>query len=101
MRVIEGEVRLIRSGREEESEILTVERRGVVEPAEAHRVEPLGPMRMRVDFLRSGVTTMGWRREGPIAAPASGSRWLIPECAGNAAPRARPADRPSVYPRVR
>lgn len=51
IRVIEGEVRLIRSGREEEgSEILTVERPGVVEPAETHRVEPLGPMRMRVEF---------------------------------------------------
>ena len=50
IRVIEGEVRLIRSGQEEVSEILTVERHGVVQPAETHRVEPLGPMRMRVDF---------------------------------------------------
>jgi tellurite resistance-related uncharacterized protein len=50
IRVIEGEVRLIRSGGTGEVEILTAERPGVVQPAETHRVEPLGAMRMRVDF---------------------------------------------------
>lgn len=50
IRVIEGEVRLTRAGRAGDAEILTSERPGLVQPAETHRVEPLGPMRMRVDF---------------------------------------------------
>ena len=50
IRVIEGEVRLSRAGGSDEGEILTSARPGVVEPEETHRVEPLGPMRMQVDF---------------------------------------------------
>ena len=50
IRVIEGRLRLERSGRPDGSEILTPDRPAVLQPEEAHRVEPLGPMRMRVDF---------------------------------------------------
>lgn len=56
IRVIEGQLRLIRSGGAGDAEILTAERPGVVQPAETHRVEPLGPMRMRVDFYDRAPT---------------------------------------------
>jgi tellurite resistance-related uncharacterized protein len=49
IRVIEGRLQLQRAdgGREE---ILTPERPGLVLPEQVHRVEPIGTMRMQVDF---------------------------------------------------
>jgi tellurite resistance-related uncharacterized protein len=49
IRVLEGELRYViaESGREE---ILTPDRPGLVVPRQLHFVEPLGPMRMQVEF---------------------------------------------------
>ena len=48
IRVLEGKLRLnFADGGEE---ILTPNRPGLVLPEQAHRVEPIGPMRMQVDF---------------------------------------------------
>jgi tellurite resistance-related uncharacterized protein len=48
IRVLEGKLRLnVADGGEE---ILTPNRPGLVLPEQAHRVEPIGPMRMQVDF---------------------------------------------------
>jgi tellurite resistance-related uncharacterized protein len=49
IRVLEGKLRLYRADSDGE-EILTPERPGLVLPEQAHRVEPIGPMRMQVDF---------------------------------------------------
>ena len=49
IRVLEGELRLVLI--EDGSEtILTPERPGLVLPQQTHRVEPLGRMRMQVEF---------------------------------------------------
>ena len=48
IRVLEGRLRLDRAGGT--SEILTREAPGRIGPGELHCVEPLGPMRMRVEF---------------------------------------------------
>jgi tellurite resistance-related uncharacterized protein len=49
IRVLEGELRLVLT--EDGSEtILTPERPGLVLPQQTHRVEPLGRMRMQVEF---------------------------------------------------
>ncbi len=52
IRVLEGELlyRILEPIPEEL--LLTPERPGVVEPAVAHQVEPRGPVRFRVEFLR-------------------------------------------------
>ena len=49
IRVLEGAVRyvLIDSG---EEELLRPDRPGLIEPGRLHYVEPLGPMRMQVEF---------------------------------------------------
>lgn len=49
IRVLEGEVRyvIVETGREQ---ILTPERPGLVKPEEFHFVEPLGAIRMQVEF---------------------------------------------------
>jgi tellurite resistance-related uncharacterized protein len=48
IRVIEGELKLTLADGNET--ILTPGRPGLVLPDQPHRVEPLGPMRMQVDF---------------------------------------------------
>jgi tellurite resistance-related uncharacterized protein len=49
IRVIEGKLRLrLADGGEEQ--VLTPDRPGLVLPEQAHRVEPMGRMRMQVDF---------------------------------------------------
>lgn len=49
IRVIAGRLRLqLADGGEEQ--ILTSDRPGLVRPEQAHRVEPIGPVRMQVDF---------------------------------------------------
>jgi len=47
IRLLEG--RLLLTGAEGSRE-LTCDRPGLVRPGEKHRVEPLGPMRMQVEF---------------------------------------------------
>jgi tellurite resistance-related uncharacterized protein len=47
IRVIEGSLKLVVA---DDETILTPERPGLVLPEQTHRVEPLGPMRMQVDF---------------------------------------------------
>jgi tellurite resistance-related uncharacterized protein len=47
IRVIEGKLKLVVANDET---ILTPERPGLVLPEQTHRVEPVGPMRMQVDF---------------------------------------------------
>lgn len=49
IRVLEGRLRLTLLDRVAET-IITPETAGVVEPGQPHFVEPLGPMRMQVDF---------------------------------------------------
>lgn len=49
IRVLEGELRLILA-EGGETTILTPSRPGVLQPQQTHRVEPLGRMRMRIDF---------------------------------------------------
>ncbi len=49
IRVLEGRVRLTLADGGGES-VLTPQRPGVVLPDQPHHVEPLGPMRMQVDF---------------------------------------------------
>jgi tellurite resistance-related uncharacterized protein len=49
IRVLEGQLRLTLADDGSEA-ILTPERAGLVLPDQPHRVEPLGPMRMQVDF---------------------------------------------------
>jgi tellurite resistance-related uncharacterized protein len=49
IRVIEGRLKFSLEDGSDEA-VLTSERPGLVLPEQAHRVEPLGPMRMRVDF---------------------------------------------------
>jgi tellurite resistance-related uncharacterized protein len=51
IRVLEGRLRLERSGGQ--SSLLGPEAPGLVSPGEVHRVEPLGPIRMQVDFYTS------------------------------------------------
>lgn len=51
IRVLEGRLRLDRS--DGTSSILAPEAPGLVRPGETHRVEPLGPIRMQVDFYTS------------------------------------------------
>jgi tellurite resistance-related uncharacterized protein len=48
IRVLEGEVRFVVAGGAET--ILTPDRPGLVLPDQPHHVEPLGKMRMQVDF---------------------------------------------------
>ena len=51
IRVLEGELRLtFDDGR---TLTLTRERPGTIEPEERHRVEPVGTMRMKVEFYRA------------------------------------------------
>lgn len=47
IRVLEGELRLVVAGSET---ILTPDRPGLILPQQPHHVEPLGKMRMQVDF---------------------------------------------------
>ena len=49
IRVLEGSLRL-ELGDGGEARILTSDRPGVVMPEQVHRVEPMGRMRMQVDF---------------------------------------------------
>jgi len=49
IRVLEGRLRLER-GDGGEAQVLTPEQPGLVLPEQAHRVEPMGRMRMQVDF---------------------------------------------------
>jgi tellurite resistance-related uncharacterized protein len=49
IRVLEGELRLD-LGDGDEARILTPDRPGLVLPEQPHRVEPMGRMRMQVDF---------------------------------------------------
>ena len=49
IRVLEGSVRYVVDG-EDNVQTLTPQRPGLVKPEQLHHVEPLGPMRMRVDF---------------------------------------------------
>lgn len=49
IRVIEGNLKLERDDGGE-AEILTPDRPGLVLPEQTHRVEPMGRMRMQVDF---------------------------------------------------
>lgn len=49
IRLIEGELRLVLAENGSET-ILTPSRPGLLLPERTHRVEPLGRMRMRVDF---------------------------------------------------
>ena len=48
IRVLEGEVRFVVAGGAQT--ILTPDRQGLVLPDQPHHVEPLGKMRMQVDF---------------------------------------------------
>ena len=47
IRVLEGRLALHRA---DETIVLTPDRPGLIAPEEPHHVEPLGPMRMRVEF---------------------------------------------------
>jgi len=49
IRVIEGQLRLTLADEDREA-ILTPGRPGLVLPDQPHHVEPLGPIRMQVDF---------------------------------------------------
>ncbi len=49
IRVLEGKLRLTLADRGEE-QVLTPDRPGLVLPEQTHRVEPMGRMRMQVDF---------------------------------------------------
>ena len=49
IRVLEGQLKLGFSDRED-LQLLTPEQPAVVNPEETHWVEPVGPMRMQVDF---------------------------------------------------
>ena len=53
MRVLEGALRLVRDdgpGADGDGTILTPDRPGLIRPQQSHHVEPIGPMRMQVDF---------------------------------------------------
>lgn len=53
IRVLEGELRLILDvgpGAGPEGTILTPDRPGLIRPQQTHHVEPIGRMRMQVDF---------------------------------------------------
>lgn len=53
IRVLEGELRLVLDdgpGAGGDGTILTPNRPGLIRPQQTHHVEPLGPMRMQVDF---------------------------------------------------
>lgn len=50
IRVLEGELRLFLDDGNDAGTILTPDRPGVVQPQQPHHVEPLGRMRMRVEF---------------------------------------------------
>ena len=50
IRVLEGELLFERAG---ETRTLTPSSPALILPEEKHRVEPLGPMRMRVDFYHA------------------------------------------------
>ncbi|HQS17126.1 MAG TPA: DUF1971 domain-containing protein [Reyranella sp.] len=51
IRVLEGEVRLVLDdGSDAAGTVLTPDRPGLVLPEQPHHVEPLGRMRMQVDF---------------------------------------------------
>lgn len=49
IRVLEGELRLTIAAPPSE-QILTPDRPGIILPEQTHFVEPLGPLRMQVDF---------------------------------------------------
>jgi hemoglobin len=55
VRVIEGKLKLTLLDRPSET-ILTPDRPGLILPEQPHRVEPLGPMRMQVDFYDTPPT---------------------------------------------
>ncbi|WP_428679750.1 DUF1971 domain-containing protein [Reyranella sp.] len=57
IRVLEGEVRLVIVGGAET--ILTPDRPGLVLPDQPHHVEPLGKMRMQVDFYDQAPDVSG------------------------------------------
>lgn len=59
IRVVEGRVRYVRAESASES-ILDPETPGLIRPEELHYVEPLGPMKMRVDFYDRPPD--GWER---------------------------------------
>lgn len=53
IRVLEGELRLVLDdgpGADGDGTILTPDRAGLIRPQQTHHVEPLGRMRMQVDF---------------------------------------------------
>lgn len=50
IRLLEGQLRLT-FGDGEPSRILRPEEPGLVEPEQTHWVEPIGPMRMQIDFF--------------------------------------------------
>jgi len=51
IRVLDGEVRLVLDeGSDAAGTILTPDRPGLIRPQQPHHVEPLGRMRMQVDF---------------------------------------------------
>jgi tellurite resistance-related uncharacterized protein len=52
IRIIEGSLRYHILEPEPETLLLTPDRHGVVEPGIQHQVEPIGPVRFCVDFLR-------------------------------------------------
>ena len=49
IRVLEGELRY-RTGEPERETVLSPDRPGLIAPRQLHSVEPLGPMRMQVEF---------------------------------------------------
>jgi tellurite resistance-related uncharacterized protein len=55
--VLEGSLRYCILEPEREEHVLTPERAGVIEPAVAHEVEPLGEVRFFVEFLRCPGTS--------------------------------------------
>ncbi len=52
IRVVEGQLRYRILAPEPREHVLTPERPGIVEPEVPHEVEPIGPVRFYVEFLR-------------------------------------------------
>ncbi len=70
IRVLEGRLKfsLEDGGRED---VLTPERPGLVLPEQPHRIEPLGPMRMRVDFYDRPPQSEDGTTDAPLLRPSS------------------------------
>jgi tellurite resistance-related uncharacterized protein len=58
IRVLQGQVRLVKS---DSVSIVTVDQPGLVKPEEPHWVEPLGPIKMQVEFFDHAPST---KRDG-------------------------------------